>query len=85
MLGFRSREPISILQGKALNAKISGYDVRPATEADADACNRLCRQVHGHDRNGELIDAIRCVRRGRAQLLHHWLYERNSILRPRRC
>ena len=57
--GFRSREPISILQGKALNAKISGYDVRPATEADADACNRLCRQVHGHDRNGELIDAIR--------------------------
>jgi len=59
MLGFRSREPISILQGKALNAKISGYDVRPATEADADACNRLCRQVHGHDRNGELIDAIR--------------------------
>jgi predicted N-acetyltransferase YhbS len=59
MLGFRSREPISILQGKALNAKISGYDVRPATEADADACNRLCRHVHGHDRNGELIDAIR--------------------------
>ena len=59
MLGFRSREPISILQGKALNAKIFGYDVRPATEADADACNRLCRQVHGHDRNGELIDAIR--------------------------
>ena len=59
MLGFRSREPISILQGKAINAKISGYDVRPATEADADACNRLCRQVHGHDRNGELIDAIR--------------------------
>ena len=59
MLGFRSREPISILQGRALNAKISGYDVRPATEADADACNRLCRHVHGHDRNGELIDAIR--------------------------
>ena len=58
-LGFRSREPISILQGKPLNARISGYDVRPATEADADACNRLCRQVHGHDRNGELIDAIR--------------------------
>jgi hypothetical protein len=53
---LRSREPMSILQGKALDAKISGYDVRPATEADA--CNRLCRQVHGHDRNGELIDAI---------------------------
>jgi predicted N-acetyltransferase YhbS len=58
-LGFRSREPISILQGKALNEKILGYHVRLATEADADACNRLCRQVHGHDRNGELIDAIR--------------------------
>jgi hypothetical protein len=59
VLGFRSREPISIMQGKPLNMKIPGYDVRPATEADAEACNRLCRQVHGHDRAGELIDAIR--------------------------
>ena len=59
MLGFRSREPISILQGKPLNAKIPGYDVRPATEADAAACDRLCNDVHGHDRHGEFIDAIR--------------------------
>ncbi len=58
MLGFRSREPISILQGKPLDAKIPGCDVRPATEADVEACNRLCRRVHGHDRGGELIDAI---------------------------
>jgi hypothetical protein len=42
MLGFRSREPISILQGKALNAKISGYDVRPATEADAIGSAATC-------------------------------------------
>jgi hypothetical protein len=44
------------------NARFAGLHTglqRPATEADADACNRLCRQVHGHDRNGELIDAIR--------------------------
>ena len=59
MLGFRSREPISILQGKPLNAKIPGYDVRPAADADAAACDRLCIDVHGHDRHGELIDAIR--------------------------
>ena len=59
VLGFRSREPISIMQGKPLNAKIPGYDVRPAAEADAGACNRLCRKMHGHERDGELIDAIR--------------------------
>ena len=59
MLGFRSREPISILQGKPLNAKIPGYDVRPAADADAAACDPLCIDVHGHDRHGELIDAIR--------------------------
>jgi predicted N-acetyltransferase YhbS len=59
LLGFRTREPISILQGKAINTKIPGYNVRPATEVDAEACNWLCREVHGHDRNGELSDAIR--------------------------
>jgi hypothetical protein len=32
--------------------------VRPATAADAEACDRLCRQVHGHDRGGDLRDAI---------------------------
>jgi hypothetical protein len=57
-LGFRTREPISILQGKPLGRRFAGYDVRAATTSDADACNRLCQQVHGFDRAGELSDAI---------------------------
>ena len=57
-LGFRTREPMSILQGKPLGLKFPGYDVRPATAADVAACNLICRQVHGFDRDAELRDAI---------------------------
>ena len=57
-LGFRTREPLSTLQGKPLGQKFPGYEVRPATAADMAACNQLCFQVHGFDRAGELHDAI---------------------------
>lgn len=57
-LGFCTREPISILQGKPLGQQFPGYKVRPATAADAAACNQLCRKVHGFDRAGEVQDAI---------------------------
>ena len=58
-LGFDPREPLSCMQGPALNATIEGCLVRPARESDLEACNLLCRQVHGHDRGGELADATR--------------------------
>jgi predicted N-acetyltransferase YhbS len=57
-LGFHTREPISILQGKPLGQTFAGYEVRPATAADMAACNQLCRKVHGFDRAGEVHDAI---------------------------
>jgi GNAT superfamily N-acetyltransferase len=57
-LGFQPRELIACMQGPALGITIPGYDVRPASEADLAACNRLSRNVHGHDRDGELRDAI---------------------------
>jgi predicted N-acetyltransferase YhbS len=57
-IGFRTREPLSVMQGPALNVTFAGYDVRPATEADIAACNMLCRRVHGFDRGVELRDAI---------------------------
>jgi len=57
-LGFRTREPISVLQGKPLRQSFDGYKVRTATEADLSACNEICHQVHGFDRAGELRDAI---------------------------
>lgn len=57
-LGFHTREPISVLQGKRLGKSFDGYKVRPATAADMAACNQICHRVHGFDRAGELRDAI---------------------------
>ena len=57
-LGYEVREPLACLQGRPLNLTIPGYTVRAATEGDVDACNRVCRQVHGHDRGPELLAAI---------------------------
>ncbi len=57
-LGFDTREPISAMQGPPIKLATPGYSVRPARMADLEECNRLCRSVHGHDRGGELRDAI---------------------------
>jgi GNAT superfamily N-acetyltransferase len=57
-LGFDTREPLSNLQGPAIGQEIPGYEVRPATEGDIGACNRLCLEVHGHDRGSEVLEAI---------------------------
>jgi GNAT superfamily N-acetyltransferase len=57
-LGFQTREPLSVIQGPALNIKFAGYDVRPAGEADIATCNHLCRRVHGFERGAELREAI---------------------------
>jgi N-acetylglutamate synthase-like GNAT family acetyltransferase len=57
-LGFDTREPISTMQGPPIKSPTPGYNVRPASMSDLEECNRLCRSVHGHDRSGELRDAI---------------------------
>jgi GNAT superfamily N-acetyltransferase len=57
-LGFDVREPISAMQGPAIKAVAGGYRIRRAEKPDIDPCARLCREVHGHDRSGELADAI---------------------------
>jgi len=57
-LGFDAREPLSCMQGAALNLGIEGCTVRKATASDLDPCNRVCQAVHGHHRGGELNDAI---------------------------
>jgi GNAT superfamily N-acetyltransferase len=67
-LGYDVREPLACLQGPAINDVMAGYGVRPATPGDLEACNRVCRQVHGHDRGGELLDA---VRQGAASVVEH--------------
>jgi len=58
-LGFQVREPLSCLQGPPIKASITGCSVRAAVETDITACNRLCFTVHGHDRAGELEDAVK--------------------------
>ncbi|WP_447965834.1 GNAT family N-acetyltransferase [Nitrospira sp. Ecomares 2.1] len=58
-LGFQAREPLSTIQGPALGLSISGHAVRQAVEKDLAGCNRLCLQVHGHERESELLDAIK--------------------------
>jgi predicted N-acetyltransferase YhbS len=71
-LGFNVREHLSCVQGRAINAPLEGFAVRPATQAggaDLAACNEICERVHGHTRAGEVRDAIaagvaRVVERG---------------------
>jgi GNAT superfamily N-acetyltransferase len=67
-LGFHVRELLSVLQGKPLNLRFPGYDVRPATAVDAAACDALCHDVHGFDRGKELTDAIG---QGSAMVVEH--------------
>ncbi|HUJ72976.1 MAG TPA: GNAT family N-acetyltransferase [Verrucomicrobiae bacterium] len=67
-LGFDVREPLACIQGAAVNVTLPGYTVRPAVAADLDTCNRVCRSVHGHDRGGELRDAIQ---KGTATVVEH--------------
>jgi GNAT superfamily N-acetyltransferase len=57
-LGFVVREPLSVLQGTPPALSIPGLGVRPAHQQDLQSCNELCIRVHGHDRGGELGDAI---------------------------
>ena len=57
-LGFRSRVPLSIMQGQPLNQRFAGYDVRLGATADADSCNALCRRIHGMERRQEVEESI---------------------------
>jgi GNAT superfamily N-acetyltransferase len=57
-LGFVVREPLACMQGPAIQKTLTGYRVRAAQAGDLAACNDLCLRVHGHDRGGELSDAI---------------------------
>jgi predicted N-acetyltransferase YhbS len=57
-LGFEIREPLAVMQGDPINKVPNGHTVRPASPNDLEACNALCHRVHGHNRSGELTDAI---------------------------
>jgi len=67
-LGFDPREPLSCMHGKPLQTAMPGYTVRRGAEDDLAECNRLCVEVHGHTREGELKDAIS---RGSVSVVEH--------------
>lgn len=58
-LGFDVREMCSTLQGPPVQARVPGCKVGLARESDLEQCNSLCVRVHGHDRGGHLLDAIK--------------------------
>jgi len=57
-LGFIACDLLSNMTGDPIREEIPGRTVRQATNSDADACNALCRNVHGFDRAGEVELAI---------------------------
>jgi predicted N-acetyltransferase YhbS len=57
-LGFQVRDLLAYMWGIPADVGISGYKTRRARPEDIEACNTICRYVHGHDRAGELADAL---------------------------
>ncbi|HKP88974.1 MAG TPA: GNAT family N-acetyltransferase [Thermoleophilaceae bacterium] len=57
-LGFEAQEVLATMQGDPIGESVPGHAVRPAEEGDLDACSELCAAAHGHDRAGELRDAV---------------------------
>ena len=57
-LGFNTVEPLSNIQGLAMNLKIDGYAVRQMTEADLEEVDALALRVHGITRHNEVLGAI---------------------------
>ena len=56
VLGFDVKEPVAVVTGNPRKDPDSEHEVRPLEDQDLDACEELCRMVHGHERN-ELRDA----------------------------
>jgi GNAT superfamily N-acetyltransferase len=58
-LGFDTREPLSLIEGKPLGLVVKGRSVRAASERDVESCNALSVKIHGFDRSAELLEAIK--------------------------
>ena len=67
-LGFKSRGTAAVFQGDAIGVSLPSHPVRPATVDDIEACQRLCRSIHGLERTGELRDALTL---GTAMVVEH--------------
>jgi GNAT superfamily N-acetyltransferase len=57
-LGFEVKEPVVRITGVMRSAPADGVEVRAfQPEGDVEACEQLCRRVHGFERSNELRDA----------------------------
>jgi predicted N-acetyltransferase YhbS len=60
-LGFEVREPVLVMTGSPAASPPADIAVRTMSERDLDACDALCREVHGISRRNELADALRLL------------------------
>lgn len=67
-LGFDVQQTVVTMQGPPVGEQVAGFSVRGASEDDLEEMSRVCRAVHGHDRSGEVLDA---VRQGSASVVVH--------------
>jgi predicted N-acetyltransferase YhbS len=58
-LGFDVKEGVAVITGKPRSKPAEGIEVRPLKEDDLEACEALCKKVHGYERTNELRDAMR--------------------------
>ncbi|HEX6279237.1 MAG TPA: GNAT family N-acetyltransferase [Pyrinomonadaceae bacterium] len=56
-LGFDVVEPLSAINGRPISVEMPGRSIRPLTEGDVDAANRLCIAAHGISRKNEIAGA----------------------------
>ena len=71
-VGFDVKEPLALVSGKPHGGRAEDIEVWPLTEKDLDACEALCREVHGFERTAEL--------RGSIQALAPWVGVRDGSI-----
>jgi predicted N-acetyltransferase YhbS len=61
-LGFDVKEPVVVVSGNPSRGPMDEVEVRPLEEGDLDACEALCKKVHGFERTNELRDALQAFK-----------------------
>jgi GNAT superfamily N-acetyltransferase len=62
-LGFDVKEPVAVIGGSPSSSRPADeVEVRVLEEDDLDACEALCKRVHGFERTNELRDAIQAFK-----------------------
>jgi predicted N-acetyltransferase YhbS len=57
-LGFDVKEGVAVVTGMPRSDPLGGMQVRAMQEDDLDACEDLCKKVHGYERTNEVRDAM---------------------------